>query len=132
MKKLLFTLIFAVGTLFASAQFMVVTNINSPADNESWSMENFTDNMGLGYQLNEDVVIGMYKNADSYNMFGRYNFDDLYMSVDMPSEVTMDSLRVGLGYSIRFWDNFYLEPNYNVNVNGESNGQFRLGVGCRF
>ena len=47
------TMALAFATMFASAQFMVVTNITQPADGEEWGMSNITDNMGVGYQIND-------------------------------------------------------------------------------
>ena len=38
----------ALTTIFASAQFMVVTTMTQPAEGEKWEMSNITDNIGVG------------------------------------------------------------------------------------
>ena len=49
MKKLILTMaVVAFTTIFASAQFMVVTTYNAPEDGAEWEMTSLTDNMGSG------------------------------------------------------------------------------------
>ena len=53
------TLAVAIMTTFAaSAQFMVVTTVNTPDSdlNEEWGTTNFTDNLGIGYIYNDKCV----------------------------------------------------------------------------
>ena len=58
MKNLFLTLALGLATLFASAQnFMVVTNYNAPEDGAEWEMSSLTDNMGIGYSINDTVVV---------------------------------------------------------------------------
>ena len=49
MKKVFFTIVLSCATLISSAQFTVVSQVNSPADGDSWEISNFTQNMGIGY-----------------------------------------------------------------------------------
>ena len=61
MKNLIMTLAVAIMTTFAaSAQFMVVTTVNTPDSdlNEEWGTTNFTDNLGIGYLVNDKFVVG--------------------------------------------------------------------------
>ena len=64
MKNLIMTIAVALFTTFAaSAQFMVVTTVNTPDSdlNEEWGTTNFTDNMGIGYMVNDKYVVGLVK-----------------------------------------------------------------------
>ena len=73
MRKLFFTIITSVLTLFASAQYMLVTNIEMPDDNESWEINNFTNNLGIGYQALAGSIAGA-----EYNVaIGNYTLDAL-------------------------------------------------------
>ena len=58
------TMALAFVTILSSAQFMVVTTLDQPADSASWGMSNITDNMGIGYQFNDKMTIGVVKNGD--------------------------------------------------------------------
>jgi hypothetical protein len=62
MKNLIMTIAVAIMTTFAaSAQFMVVTTVNTPDSdlNEEWGTTNFTDNLGIGYVYNDKCVVGL-------------------------------------------------------------------------
>lgn len=138
MKKLFLTIIISSLTFLASAQFMVVSTVNAPADNEEWGISNFTDNMGIGYQI-DNFVIGAMQDSDDYNLFGRYLINDLYISLQMPlnnEDNTTDNMSIGVGYSFSVWQNIYVEPNYTMPMkedeNGEREGAFNLGVAYRF
>ena len=131
MKKYVLTIAIALTSLFASAQYTAVSNIDVPSDNESWGSDNFTSSLGVGYTLNDDYMIGLRKSGDNYDVFVRYSMsDNLYLSADIPTENSFDSARVGVGYSVNFWGNLYVEPNYSVNLDSENedNGRFNLGV----
>jgi len=146
MKNLIMTLAVAILTTFAaSAQFMVVTTINTPDSdsNEGWGTTNFTDNMGIGYIYNDKCVIGLVRAGEdslgdaSYDLWGRYNWNaNMYVSVQAPTEEMMDNLRVGLGYSYDVWKGLYVEPNYSMGLkedeNGERAGSFNLGLSYKF
>tara|TARA_R100000963_G_scaffold35074_1_gene31696 strand:+ start:5374 stop:5781 length:408 start_codon:yes stop_codon:yes gene_type:complete len=135
MKKYVLTVAVALTSLFASAQYTMVSNIDIPNENESWESDNFTSTLGIGYTLNDDYMVGVRKSGDNYDMFVRYSVsNNLYFSADIPTENSMDSTRVGLGCSVKFWDNLYIEPNYSVNLSSDENdsGEFKVGIAYRF
>ena len=134
----------AFSTLIASAQFMVVTTYNAPEDGAEWEMTSLTDNLGVGYILNNGkCVIGLMKAGEdslgdaSYDLWGRYNLkSNLYVSVQAPTEEMIDNLTVGLGYSYNVWKGVCIEPNYSMGLkeddNGEREGSFNLGLSYKF
>jgi len=132
MNKLFLTMTLALVTMFASAQIMVITTVEQPADDAEWGMSNFTDNLGIGYQLNEKVTIGAVKNGEDYDLWGRYQLQMGYLSVQAPSEEMADNLNVGVGYSLEVWNGLYVEPSYSMPLkeDGEGNreGAFKLGI----
>ena len=144
MKKLFLTMAVAFSTLIASAQFMVVTTYNAPEDGAEWEMTSLTDNLGVGYTLNNGkFVIGLMKAGEdslgdaSYDLWGRYNLkSNLYVSVQAPTEEMIDNLTVGLGYSYNVWKGVCIEPNYSMGLkeddNGEREGSFNLGLSYKF
>jgi len=140
MKNLIMTLAVALCTTFAaSAQFMVVTTVNTPDSdlNEEWGTTNFTDNMGIGYVYNDKCVVGLVKAGEEYDLWGRYLWNaNLYVSVQAPTEEMMDNLTVGLGYSYDVWKGLHVEPNYSMGLkedeNGERAGSFNLGLSYKF
>ena len=144
MKKLFLTMAVAFSTLIASAQFMVVSTYNAPEDGAEWEMTSLTDNLGVGYTLNNGkCVIGLMKAGEdslgdaSYDLWGRYNLkSNLYVSVQAPTEEMMDNLTVGLGYSYNVWKGVCIEPNYSMGLkeddNGEREGSFNLGLSYKF
>ena len=73
MKQFLFTIILSCVALMTSAQFTVVSSISSPDEGESWGVSNLTQNMGIGYNINDKTMIGTYKNGDNYDVFARHN-----------------------------------------------------------
>ena len=144
MKKLFLTMAVAFSTLIASAQFMVVTTYNAPEDGAEWEMTSLTDNLGVGYTLNNGkCVIGLMKAGEdslgdaSYDLWGRYNWNqNMYVSVQAPTEEMMDNLTVGIGYSYNVWKGVCIEPNYSMGLkeddNGEREGSFNLGLSYKF
>ena len=139
MKKLFLTMAVAFSTIIASAQFMVVTTYNAPEDGAEWEVSSLTDNMGIGYALNNGkCVIGLVKaGEDAYDLWSRYNWNaNMYISVQAPTEDTMDNLTVGVGYSYGVWKALYIEPNYSMGLkeddNGEREGSFNLGLSYKF
>ena len=125
------------STLIASAQFMVVTTVSQPADSTEWGMGNFTDNLGIGYYVNDRCVVGVVKNGDDYDLFGRYLVNEnVYASVQAPTEEMLDNLTVGLGYSFNLWKGVCVEPNYTMGLkeddDGEREGDFNIGLSYRF
>ena len=126
------TMTLALVTIFASAQFMVITTIDQPEEGAEWEMSNFTDNIGIGYQLNDKITIGAIKNGEDYDLWGRYQLKMGYLSVQAPTEDMADNLNIGVGYSLKVWDNLYVEPNYSMplkeNEEGGREGAFKLGI----
>ena len=140
MKNLIMTLAVALCTTFAaSAQFMVVTTVNTPDSdmNEEWGTTNFTDNIGIGYIYNDKCVAGIVKSGEDYDLWGRYLWNaNLFVSVQAPTEELLDNLTVGLGYSFDVWKGLHVEPNYSMGLNedenGERDGTFNLGLSYKF
>jgi len=132
MNKLFLTMTLALVTMFASAQIMVITTVEQPADDAEWGMSNFTDNLGVGYQLNEKITIGAVRNGEDYDLWGRYQLKMGYLSVQAPMEEMTDNLNVGVGYSLKVWNSLYVEPSYSMPLkeDGEGNreGVLKLGV----
>jgi|TARA_R110002020_G_scaffold134524_3_gene300276 hypothetical protein len=126
MKKTLLTTLIALCTLVTSAQISVMTTISQPAEGQEWSSESLTENLAIGYQLNEKIMVGVKSAGDDYNMYGRYNVtSDIYISVESSTEMALDSLDYGIGYSIKVMDKLYLEPSYMIK---KEEGKFMLGV----
>ena len=126
MKKTILTTIVALFCLSASAQYRVMSNVNEPTEGESWGVENFTDNIGVGYQVNNEVMIGVMQNGDDYDFVGRYNLNDnLYLSLQTPTENAADNLTLGVGFSVNVWNNLYVEPNY---TRKEDQDGFNVGL----
>ena len=133
MKKILLSAVFVLATIFASAQIMVVTTYD--ADEEE-NMDKITANMGIGYSINDNIVIGGVKNGEDYDLFARYNFkEDLYLSLQMATGDN-EGTSIGVGYSLNVWNSLYIEPNYTMateeDENGDRDGEFNLGIGYRF
>ena len=131
------TMALAFVTMFASAQFMVVSNITQPADGEQWAMSNITDNMGIGYMLNDKMTLGVVKNGDGMDMWGRYNLSFAWLTMQAPTDSTMmDNMNIGIGYSLKVWNALYIEPSYTIpmkeNSEGNREGKMRLGLAYRF
>ena len=126
MKKTILTTMVALFCLSASAQFSVMSNVTMPEEGASWSMDNFTSNLGVGYQLNDDVMVGLQQNGDDYDFMGRYNLkDNLYLSVQMPTEDAADKMTLGMGMSVKVWNDLYVEPNY---TRKDDEGSFNIGL----
>ncbi len=134
MNKLFLTMTLALVTMFASAQIMVITTVEQPADDAEWEMSNFTDNLGIGYQLNEKVTIGIVKNGEDYDLWGRYQLQIGYLSVQAPSEEMADNLNIGVGYSLQVWNSLYVEPSYSMPLkeDGEGNREGVIKVGIAY
>ena len=134
MNKLFLTMTLALVTMFASAQIMVITTVEQPADDAEWEMSNFTDNLGIGYQLNEKVTIGIVKSGEDYDLWGRYQLQMGYLSVQAPSEEIADNLNIGVGYSLQVWNSLYVEPSYSMPLkeDGEGNREGVIKVGIAY
>ena len=126
------TMALAFVTMISSAQFMVVTTIDQPEENAEWEMSNITDNLGIGYQFENGITIGAIKNGEEYDLWGRYQLKMGYLSVQAPTEEMTDNLKVGIGYSLKIWNELYIEPNYSMPVKedteGNREGEFKVGI----
>jgi opacity protein-like surface antigen len=132
MKKMFLTMALAFVTMVSSAQFMVVTTINTPEDDAKFEMSNVTDNMGIGYMLNDNVTLGLVKNGEEYDMWGRYYFSKCYAIVQAPIEEMTDNMMFGVGYSLKIWDELYFDPSYMMSMKEDSEGEFKLGLSYKF
>jgi opacity protein-like surface antigen len=140
MKKLILTSAVALMTLVASAQFTVVTTYDG--DQEE-TMDKVTQNFGIGYAVNDTWTVGFIQNGEDaegetvYDLWGRYNLKgDAYVSLQAPTEETLDNLTVGIGYSFNVWKGLNVEPNYSMGLkedeNEEREGTFNLGLSYKF
>ena len=126
MKKTILTTVVALFCLSASAQFRVMSNIEQPSDSSSWGVENFTNSIGVGYQVNDKFMVGFQKNGDDYDFVARYSLNDnMYLSAQAPTEDSGDNITLGVGTSIKVWNELYVEPNY-TRKDGE--GSFNVGL----
>ena len=137
MKKVFFTAALAMTTLFASAQFMVITTIQEASDDaDGFEMEQVTDNIGFGYMLNDQLTIGLQKaGEDDYDLWVRYNFgDNMWATLQAPTEEASDNLSVGVGYSLNVWNALWVEPSYTTSLSDDSDdeGTLNLGLAYRF
>ena len=131
------TMALALTTMFASAQFMVMTTMTEPADGENWGMSNITEKMGVGYMLNDKMTLGVVKNGDVMDVWGRYNLSFAWVVMQAPTDSTMmDNMNIGIGYSLKVWNALYVEPSYTIpmkeNSEGNREGKMRLGLAYRF
>jgi hypothetical protein len=126
MKKIFLTLALCFTTILASAQFSILSTIEKPGEEESWGISNFTNNMGVGYQVSDEIMLGATKSGDNYDFFARYSMGDFYMVGQMDSN---DDMSWGIGYSIKFWNDLYMEPNYMMN---NDEGEIAIGMMYRF
>jgi opacity protein-like surface antigen len=126
MKKTILTTVVALFCLSASAQFRVMSNIEQPSDSSSWGVESFTNSVGVAYQLNDNMMVGIQKNGDDYDFIGRYNLNEsFYLSVQAPTEDATDNMTLGVGTSIKVWNDLYVEPNY---TRKDDEGSFNVGL----
>jgi opacity protein-like surface antigen len=137
MKKMFLTMALAFITMLSSAQFMVITTVTQPADSASWGMSNITDNMGIGYQFNDKMTVGIVKNGDEMNLWGRYDINFAWITMQAPTDSTMmDNMNIGIGYSLKVWNEMYIEPSYTMPMKADSEGnregKMRLGLSYRF
>ena len=161
MKKLLLTTVLAFATTLASAQFMAITTISkvegvsaaepctiencevyngddcpSASTEDSW---NATDKIGIGYQVNEKIMIGVTKDGeDAYELLARYTIKDgiwatcVYNHDDESEAEMKDKIDIGIGYSLKVWKELYIEPNYTMPMKEDAEGSFNIGVAYRF
>ena len=139
MNKLFLTMTLAFCTMIASAQYSVLTTFNEAADS-TW---NVTDKMGVGYQVNEKLMVGITLDGeDKYELLGRYSlmngiWGTCVYSYDTDSEAElMDKVKLGLGYSWNVWKGLSIDPNYTMPAKadeaGEREGTLNLSVSYKF
>ena len=138
MTKLFLTMTLAFCTTIASAQFSVLTTAAEGSDS-TW---NITDKLGVGYQVNEKLMVGLTMDGeDKYELLGRYSLMNgiwgtcVYNHDDSDAEL-MDRVELGLGYSFKVWNDLYIDPNYTMpataNEAGEREGSLNLSVSYKF
>ena len=130
MRKILSTLVLGCSTLLLSAQISLMSDINSPEEGDNWNISNFTNNIGIGYQIDDNIMIGVKKVSSEYLMVGRYNLNsNLYISLETTDEFDVDNLVYGVGYSIKVWNNLYIQPEYIIR---DDEGEVKIGMAYRF
>jgi hypothetical protein len=87
---------------------------------------NITDKLGIGYQLDDNFVVGIIKTGD---LFVRYILNDKLFAICEynylhSSDKILEHVVWGIGYSFPLPNNIYLEPNY---TNGEKES-FNLSI----
>ena len=135
-----FTLMFV--TITANAQWIVTTTINKVTTiagedlkpGEVYDLDvcpgtktssiNITDKLGIGYQLDDNFVVGIIKTGD---LFVRYILNDKlfaiceYNYLHSTDDKISENVVWGIGYSFSLPNNFYLEPNYTKTEEGSFN-----------
>ena len=139
MKKVFLTMTLAFVTMIASAQFSVLTTFNEGADS-TW---NVTDKMGIGYQVNEKLMVGLTMDGeDNYELLGRYSLMNgiwgtcVYNYAKDSEAELMDKVDVGVGYSWNVWKGLSIDPNYTMPLAedeaGEREGSLNLSISYKF
>ena len=131
------TMALAFVAMISSAQFMVVTTLDQPEEGANWEMSSITDNIGVGYVLNDKMTLGVVKNGDAMDLWGRYNISFVYLTMQAPTDSTMmDNMNIGVGYSLKVWNELYVEPSYTIPMKedseGNREGKLKIGVAYRF
>ena len=143
MTKLFLTMTLAFSTMIASAQYSAMTTITSVEDEAGESTYNVTDKIGVGYQVNEDLMVGLTLDGeDKYNLLARYDLHHgiwatcVYNHEADAEDELMDRMDIGLGYSLKLWKDLYIDPNYTMpakaDENGEREGSLNLSVSYKF
>jgi len=138
MNKLFLTLLFALVTTIASAQFSITTTV-SEVEEAGETTYNVTDKIGVLYQVNDKLTVGLTKDGEEdYELLGRYNvyMDNLWVAgvynMSDSEDEMMDKMELGLGYSFNVWKNLSIDPYYVIpmkeNEVGEREGKFNLGL----
>ena len=162
MNKVFLTMLFAFATTIASAQFMALTTLNKvegiiptePSTTEVYDGEdcpttstddswNITDKIGIGYQVNEKLMVGITKDGDEdYELLGRYTIKEgmfatcIYNYAKDSEDSMTDKLDIGVGYSLNVWKNLYVDPYFVMPMkedeDGNREGSFNLGLSYKF
>ena len=143
MNKLFLTMTLAFCTMIASAQYSVLTTVTSVEDEAEETTYNVTDKLGVGYQVNEKLMVGLTLDGeDKYELLGRYSlmngiWGTCTYSYDADSETElMDKVDVGVGYSWNVWKGLSIDPNYTMPAKadeaGDREGSLNLSVSYKF
>jgi len=143
MNKLFLTMTLALCTMIASAQYSVLTTVTSTEDEAGETTYNATDKIGLGYQVNEKLMVGITMDGeDKYELLSRYSlmngiWGTCTYSYEADSEAElMDKVNVGVGYSWNVWKGLSIDPNYTMPLKedeaGEREGSLNLSVSYKF
>ena len=162
MNKLFLTMLFAFATTIVSAQFVALTTLNKvegidpvePSTTEVYEGDvcpttdtddsyNITDKIGIGYQVNEKLMVGITKDGDEdYELLGRYNIKEgifatcIYNYAKDSEDEMMDMLDLGIGYSYNVWKGLWIDTNYTMPLKedeeGNREGSFNLGFSYKF
>ena len=162
MNKLFLTMLFALATTVVSAQFVALTTLNKvegidpvePSATEVYDGEycpttetddswNITDKIGIGYQVNEKLMVGVTKDGDDdYELLGRYSLMNgiwgtcIYNYTKDSEDEMMDRLDLGVGYSYNVWRGLWVDPNYTMPLKedeeGNREGSFNLSFSYKF
>jgi len=130
-------------TMIASAQYQVMTTVTSMEDEAGETTYNVTDKIGVGYQVNEKLMVGLAMDGeDKYELLGRYALMNgiwgtcVYNYAKDSETELMDNIELGLGYSFKVWKDLYIDPNYTMpakaNEAGEREGSLNLSVSYKF
>jgi predicted porin len=162
MNKVFLTMLFAFSTMIASAQFVALTTVNKvegiepvkPSTTEVYEGDvcpttetddswNVTDKIGIGYQVNEKLMVGVTKDGDDdYELLGRYSLMNgvwgtcIYNYTKDSEDEMMDRLDLGVGYSYNVWRGLWVDPNYTMPLKedeeGNREGSFNLSFSYKF
>ena len=133
----------AFATMIASAQYSAITTITSVEDEAGETTYSVTDKLGVGYQVNEKLMIGLTMDGeDNYELLGRYSLMNgiwgtcVYNYAKDSEDELMDKVNVGVGYSFKVWNNLYIDPNYTMPLKedeaGEREGSLNLSLSYKF
>ena len=138
MTKLFLTMALAFCTTVASAQYSVLTTVTEVEEEY-----NITDKIGVGYQVNEKLMVGLTMDGeDKYELLGRYALMNgiwgacVYNYTKDSETELMDNIELGLGYSFNVWNSLYIDPNYTIPAKadeaGNREGSLNLSVSYKF
>ena len=128
MNKLFLTMTLAFCTMIASAQYSVLTTVTSVEEADETTY-NITDKLGVGYQVSEKLMVGITMDGeDKYELLGRYNlmngvWGTCVYNYDSDTEEVINKIDIGLGYSLKVWNNLYIEPNYTMPLEEDEAGE---------
>ena len=143
MKKVFLTMTLAFATMIASAQYSAMTTVTSVEDEAGETTYNVTDKLGVGYQVNEKLMVGLTMDGeDNYELLGRYSLMNgiwgtcVYNYAKDSETELMYKVDVGIGYSWNVWKGLSIDPNYTMPLKedeaGEREGSLNLGVSYKF